>query len=1105
MKIINRKGFTLVELLVTILIIGLVIGISSFAVVTIINNSKAKSRDITLANIKSSAKSYSLEYDDSAWHSLSESDYEYYCGKTKEEQESKGCLDFDNNYKYFCVTIEELINKGLLKKDPIIKNNIPLSSYVIVKKHRVTFNVLDGDTKDLLDEGNQQLGQYNMCTGTYKNEAVTKYPDLKEASATTDSLDIDYEEGITEESNIIKYTCNYGKNTNNMDEKIDASNGKCPLPSLDDDTNYYVKICMETDRKSIICSTPHPYKTKEFISPVITKSGRRNAKIVYDDTNVTIPSHYFKSTIEATTDKNVTRCTLSNGVFNCSGVTKNIDPNTWYKVSESTVNLLYPNQNGSAIITARITDGSNNFKDANKDIDIQKDLILLQAGFVKENADSIDEDNDELEGTLMQCYAEEGKGCTPKSPSPIIKRAGYNILGWSRDKNSHTAEILPGQSFTIYEDTTFYPITYKKITAMFNKNGATSISSTTGSCNIYNGETTCNITSPSITRNGFTILGWGSTSSSHQALAKMEENIKGIPEQTYYAITKRDITAKFAENGSTSISKSEDSCEIWNTSSSCSITSPTITASSNTPIVVGWNTSSLATSSTWDAESSKTFSNNPSTYYAVTKSEAKTYTIKFRISSKEAVKEVWDTPKEESCTISSTYNGKVQNKYCTIKSPTLTANPGYIVEGWGIFGYANITNGGNIETNRNDTYYSVTSEIPQNTYTATFSIIDSKSATTSSIKSSCSAQSGKTCTVKAPTLTAQSGYKAYGWTATRGSKTSEYASDSTITLSGDKTFYSVTSRDLTVYFKGNGSQILPTANKAYSNTLTCSGDDCEATCTIYNGESDKCGITTPSFANPSGDNFGYTHYFSLEEANRYDNFQSNSTDLWQASDGTLNVSRNGSVYYAIAITNINDVRYKCYKDEGGTIGFADVYYIAECNINNCKYKSIQGIEISPTRELVRNGLRLENGISQCKASYYVSACSGLNCRVDASTSSSIVTTFSSGKYLENIVRTPTAFDNSGTNWWYYVPSSKCYISGAYLSSSKPNCDSGGSSGGSSGSSGGGSYVGYYDGPCACKTNKDCVSSNKSIITWCENGTQCAWKTSQMTNRYNMCW
>ena len=118
MKKINRKGFTLIELLATIAIIGLVIGLSTFGIIKIVENSKNKAKDISMDSIKSSARIYSEEASSSDWKNITNEDY-----------------------KYFCVTIQELINKGLLKEKEIKNLDITKTNYVAVMKNKLTETV----------------------------------------------------------------------------------------------------------------------------------------------------------------------------------------------------------------------------------------------------------------------------------------------------------------------------------------------------------------------------------------------------------------------------------------------------------------------------------------------------------------------------------------------------------------------------------------------------------------------------------------------------------------------------------------------------------------------------------------------------------------------------------------------------------------------------------------------------------------------------------------------------------------------------------------------------------------------------------------------------
>ena len=88
MEKLNKKGFTLVELIGTIVVLALVVSISAYAITNIINSAKEKNYDLLIKNIKDASETY--------------------------YQECK----YSNNTGITCndtVTLQELVNYGYLK------------------------------------------------------------------------------------------------------------------------------------------------------------------------------------------------------------------------------------------------------------------------------------------------------------------------------------------------------------------------------------------------------------------------------------------------------------------------------------------------------------------------------------------------------------------------------------------------------------------------------------------------------------------------------------------------------------------------------------------------------------------------------------------------------------------------------------------------------------------------------------------------------------------------------------------------------------------------------------------------------------------------------
>lgn len=149
---------------------------------------------------------------------------------------------------------------------------------------------------------------------------------------------------------------------------------------------------------------------------------------------------------------------------------------------------------------------------------------------------------------------------------------------------------------------------------------------------------------------------------------------------------KRTIT--FAPNGNTistpsgcSLSGSNVvcSCTTTGTSLACNITSPTITAPSATPSVIGFSTGSTTYTNSYGSNTSKSISSN-ATYYAQSTAKAKTYSA--TLTKGTNVASIGKTIL--SCTIAATYNGKAQATSCTTTDtlPSITPNSGYVATGW---------------------------------------------------------------------------------------------------------------------------------------------------------------------------------------------------------------------------------------------------------------------------------------------------------------------------------------------------------------------------------------------------------------------------------------
>lgn len=292
-------------------------------------------------------------------------------------------------------------------------------------------------------------------------------------------------------------------------------------------------------------------------------------------------------------------------------------------------------------------------------------------------------------------------GLSCKIKLPEIKRDNGIIIGYSENANATTPQYKVGQEISVTENKTLYAITAKKITLTINGNGAT-VSKSSVTCNIYNTGKNCKVTTPTITRSGYSIIGFNSNANATQPEYKVSTSVNIDKDKTIYAITSKKlkltvngngakvtkssvtcnvynndktckvttpaITSKkliatFKGNGA-SVSSSSLSCNIYNTAKTCNVAAPTITRSGWT--ILGFSTNKNATT----GSTAKTLSAGK-TYYAITKKNIK---VTFDSKGAETIEY-----KSKSCTI---YNSQTK---CKIRIPILNKK-GYSSYGYDVLG-----------------------------------------------------------------------------------------------------------------------------------------------------------------------------------------------------------------------------------------------------------------------------------------------------------------------------------------------------------------------------------------------------------------------------------
>ena len=439
----RKSGFTLIELLITIAILSLVMVVVTVGIVSVIDSAKDNSKKVTEKGIKEAAKVYSSEVSENRW----------YLGNSIE--------GFNVNYDLFCVTIGELVKKGLLEHDKVKNSKFELNNYVAISRN---VNTLAIEKEELVNDDTIPLIKL-LCTGN--SEGAEGYKPKTDSPVTyTDEASIKFNRGEIENfvkskegNNIeVKWKCYYDDNSSKLNYEGEISDDKCNIKGLKNDLNidYYSRICLETPMIKSSCSDLVEIDLKKINNPVINvidEVDNLKVNIIYPDNsnNVTKDDNgnlelyqYFKSTVNGKVDKNVYECDSN---YVCNNPVTDIKENTYYKTNDNNVVLEVTGESNLVNIEAKVVDKSNNEGVTEKQFDIN--IITFKKG----SADTIDGKPNDV---IKKCISEKDKSCKIKTPT--AEKVGYTPDGWNTEENGTGSSLDVGVDVLVDESDTYYPI-----------------------------------------------------------------------------------------------------------------------------------------------------------------------------------------------------------------------------------------------------------------------------------------------------------------------------------------------------------------------------------------------------------------------------------------------------------------------------------------------------------------------------------------------------------------------------------------------------------------------------------------------------------------------
>lgn len=312
----NRKGFTLVELLVTIAIIGIVLSLGTYFVMEVVENSKKKAYEATKKSALESAVIYANEFlDETDWVEVSDE------------------IDTDRA----CVSIQWLINKGYVKNEDFNPSEI-IEDYKLNTDHVV---VLKKDTKtktirydDVYKSEGIDISENGTCNNLLNAEIAS-------TSTTTKSITVNSKCSI---KNVIPSDIEYTyciKDNNDINGKCDTTyNSIHTWSDLEHNSVYNISFSCESKEFGAADVDDFKVYTKELKAPSINVSS----------VNAAIDFEYFTG---------ITRTYSVNksGVKNYSNT---LTANKPYTSDSKMVYLYGTSITEDVTITATNSDGKNN-------------------------------------------------------------------------------------------------------------------------------------------------------------------------------------------------------------------------------------------------------------------------------------------------------------------------------------------------------------------------------------------------------------------------------------------------------------------------------------------------------------------------------------------------------------------------------------------------------------------------------------------------------------------------------------------------------------------------------------------------------------------------
>ena len=507
----KKNGFTLVELLATIIILGIIISIVGYVAINAINKSKEKSYKVTINEIEKDANNYLMENINRLFF----------------------LTNNDKGYEYQCVMVENLVDYGYLNNN-IVKSNVSkndtvsLNDYIYIERNKDTKSI----EKVLYTKTNPEY--INICgkaVNALGDIVFSSNPGFNEWSKYKD-ITITYKlKNLNDQRTLGNYIFNHSySGTNEYDSKKDTleNNIKTKIVRVTSNGDMSANIKLKDE---IIVSGTRKIDKIDTVGPVIALGNYTGSKTVRQTVTIPVKVTDVGSGVDHSSfTKDDIEVMIGNSKITDYSLTKVNNTDYNIKIDSN----LY---NGKVVLNIGKDKIFDNVHNGNLNGSIDTNIKFDNTYKITYNANG----GSGAPGVQSYTYAASG---TIALSSVKPTRTGYTFLGWSTNKSATTATYGAGAAYSknIAKDVTLYAVwkinTYKITYNANGGSGAPGVQSYT-----YAASGTIALSSVKPTRTGYAFLGWSTNKSATTATygagaAYKRNNTNNI---TLYAVWKRNI------------------------------------------------------------------------------------------------------------------------------------------------------------------------------------------------------------------------------------------------------------------------------------------------------------------------------------------------------------------------------------------------------------------------------------------------------------------------------------------------------------------------------------------------------------------------------------